>query len=167
MQLHPAFKKLDRHGRCPRSSRSLGRLSQSCQKARGDYEFAGRCCHRPGRTAYPYGSTIPFRDLRGKPQSARAPTLQFVFVRGLLRLRAKTPAEAPLFQLPPASGKRSRRLPFTAYCPLRLSCSCLIQPPIMRPSSSTSLLIACQRCASIFSGLSAAFPSLNRKYPNS
>ena len=51
---------------------------------------------RAGRTTYPYGSTIPFRDLRGKPQSGRAPTLLLTFVRGLLRLRANTPAEAPL-----------------------------------------------------------------------
>lgn len=54
----------------------------------------------------------------------------FEFERALFRLRAKTPAFAPLFQLPHGSADAQATLPAP------LSCKLLNQPPIMRPISS-------------------------------
>ena len=61
--------------------------------------------------------------------------LPLAFVRGLFKLRANTPALAPLFQFPPRIGNRFDPSPIKisgAYCFVAL-----IHPPSILPISSS------------------------------
>ena len=59
----------------------------------------------------------------------RKPMFQFALERGLLRFKLKTPALAPLFQLPPQIGKRSIPYPICSHSLSILQPFCQFQPP--------------------------------------